>query len=50
MRSEIDWERESGKWAGFDIEYDNIADINNVALNVKWTFRAGRKVKICSTS
>ncbi len=52
MRSEIDWgtDRESGRWAGFDVEYDNIEDITAILINGRWTFRTGRLVKVRPTS
>jgi len=42
--------RTSGRWAGFDVEYDNIEDFNNILYNGRWTLRSGRSAAIRPTS
>ena len=42
--------RERGRWAGFDVEYDNHETLTSILVNGRWTLRANRSAKIRPTS
>lgn len=42
--------RDAGRWAGFDVEYDNVQSVADININGRWTFRSGRNARIRPTS